>query len=484
VDATAALTYAEKLYSRLDARRPAVEELDNYYEGKQPLAYASREWADWHKDRYVGFSDNWCGVVGNSPAERLRLKGVRVGDKGSTAGDELWNDWQRNAGDMQSSQGLLESIVATTSYVIVWGDPKTDEPIFTWEHPSQVLIDYAPGNSRVKLGMVKAWVDGGKEYLTLYLDDGLWKWQRNTTVRMESPTRTESGLHVTGRSLQIGGWEPRQEKDDDAWPIPNPMGEVPGVEFANRPRLGRAPISDIAGTKAMQDAINLLWAYLFTSADHASFPARVVLGAEPPKIPILDETGQKIGEKPVDIKELAHGRFMWLTGQNAKIAQFDAASLEVFTKVIEIAVGHIAAQTRTPPHYLVTNGGLSNLSGDALVAAETGLVKKVEEQQLFFGTSVRDLFRLMALARDEKGLAGKMRTAHVQWANAAMRSDAQLADALVKKRQIGYPFEYLLELDGLGPEDVKRVVAMKRAEETDPLFEQVARPVQVGEGVA
>lgn len=480
MEATEALAYAEKLYARLDARRPIVEELDNYYEGKQPLAYASREWSEWHKDRYVGFSDNWCGVVGNSPAERLRLKGVRVGEKDDKSAVELWNDWQRNAGDMQSSQGLLESIVATTSYVIVWGDPKTDEPVFTWEHPSQVLIDYAAGNSRVKLGMVKAWVDGDDEFLTLYLDENVWKWKRRTSVRMTSPTRTESGLHVTGRSLQAGGWEPRQEKDDDTWPIPNPMGEVPGVEFANRPRLGRTPISDIHGTKAMQDAINLLWAYLFTSADHASFPARVILGAEPPKIPILDETGQIVGEKPIDIKAIQHGRMLWLTGQNAKIDQFDAASLDVFTSVIKIAVGHIAAQTRTPPHYLSTEGGLSNLSGEALVAAETGLVKKVEEQQLFFGTSVRDLFRLMSLARDQSGLAEQMRTASIQWANAAMRSDAQLSDSLVKKRQIGYPFQYLLELDGLGPEEIARIVDMKRAEESDPLFDQVGRPVLAG----
>jgi hypothetical protein len=74
------------------------------------------------------------------------------------------------------------------------------------------------------------------------------------------------------------------------------------VEFANRPMLGGEPLSDIAGTIAMQDAINLLWAYLFVAADYASMPARVVMGQEPPKMPILDENGQKIGEKPVDIE--------------------------------------------------------------------------------------------------------------------------------------------------------------------------------------
>ena len=471
MDATEALKYAERLYARLDDRRPEVEKLDDYYEGKQPLAFASREWADWHKDRYVGFSDNWCGVVANSPAERLRLKGLTInGDREATA--QLWDRWQRNDGDMQSSQGLLTSIVAKTSYAIVWGNDD-DEATFTWEHPSQVLIDYAGDGTRAKRGMVKAWVEGDRELLTLYTADEVWKWERTTPVKMSSAKRTESGLIVEGSVGQQGGWKVRQPREDDAWPIPNPLGEVPGVEYPNRPRLGRQPLSDIAGTKAMQDAINLLWAYLFTSADHASFPARVVLGQEPPKIPVFDKDGQKVGDKPVDLKELSHGRFLWLTGQNTSIQQWDAAKLDVFTDVIEVAVGHIAAQTRTPPHYLVTNGGLSNLSGDALVAAETGLVKKVEEQQLFFGAAARDHFRLMALAEGDAALASLLHGATPEWANAGMRSDAQLADALLKKRQIGYPFEYLLRLDGLGPTEIAQVMEMKRAEEQDPYFAQV-----------
>ena len=472
MDATEALKYAERLYARLDARRPEVEKLDDYYEGKQPLAFASREWADWHKDRYVGFSDNWCGVVANSPAERLRLKGLTInGDRKTTA--RLWDRWQRNDGDMQSSQGLLTSIVAKTSYAIVWGNDD-NEATFTWEHPSQVLIDYAGDGTRAKRGMVKAWVEGDREFLTLYTADEVWKWERATPVKMSSAKRTESGLIVEGSVGQQGGWAPRQPREDDTWPIPNPLGEVPGVEYPNRPRLGRQPLSDIAGTKAMQDAINLLWAYLFTSADHASFPARVVLGQEPPKIPVFDKDGQKVGDRPVDLKELSHGRFLWLTGQHTDIKQWDAAKLDVFTDVIEVAVGHIAAQTRTPPHYLVTNGGLSNLSGDALVAAETGLVKKVEEQQLFFGAAARDHFRLMALAEGDAALASLLHGATPEWANAGMRSDAQLADALLKKRQIGYPLEYLIKLDGLGPTEIAQVMEMKRAEEQDPYLAKVA----------
>jgi hypothetical protein len=329
----------------------------------------------------------------------------------------------------------------------------------TWEHPAQVYVETAADNPRVRTAAIKAWVDDATECATLYTPDEVWKFQRTTV-----PT---SGL-ILPPSYSAGGWLPRQPDGDDTWPVPNPLGEVPIVEVQNRPRLGREPMSDIQGARAMQDAVNLLWAFLFAAADHASMPGRVIMGQEPPKLPILDENGQKIGEKAVDIKDLQHGRFLWLTGQNTKIAEFTAAKLDVFTQVIEIGVGHLGAQTRTPAHYFIANKGLSNVNGETLTATETPLVKKTEEFTLFSSGSIRDIFRLSALVRNAKALADSITASSILWKNAGIRSESQLADALSKKKQIGYPFEYLLELDGVGPNDRDRIMAMVRAEQEDP----------------
>ena len=458
MDATAATSKLNDLYAKLVGRRHDIDTLDNYYEGKQPLAFASREWAEFHKDRYVGFSDNWCGVVADAVSERVRVTGVRVGDERTDAERGLWDDWQRNEMDAQSSQGFLESIVATRSAVLVWGD-KNDNPVMTWEHPSQVYVEYAADNARSRTAAIKAWVDDSTEYATLYTPDEVWKFQRATA-------RT-SGL-ILPAGYGATDWQPRQPDGDDSWPLPNPLGEVPIVEVQNRPRLGREPMSDIQGARAMQDAVNLLWAFLFAAADHASMPGRVIMGQEPPKLPILDENGQKIGEKAVDIKDLQHGRFLWLTGQNTKIAEFTAAKLDVFTQVIEIGVGHLGAQTRTPAHYFIANKGLSNVNGETLTATETPLVKKAEEFALFSSGSIRDIFRLSALVRNGKALADSITASSILWKNAGIRSESQLADALSKKKQIGYPFEYLLELDGVGPNDRDRIMAMVKAEQEDP----------------
>lgn len=470
MDANKALATAEKLYNRLVARRPTVKEFDDYYEGEQPLVFASDEWAEWHKDRYKGFSDNWCGVVANSPAERLEVLGVRTGDR---RGPLLtaWDDWMANEGDMQSSQGFLESIVATTSYAIVWGT-RDNEPVMTWEHPSDVIVERDPLTNETVRG-VKSTVFDGYEYLTLYEKTYLWKWRRVYNQDLTSSGyKTESGLIIESWSnARETRWQPYRPETDDVWPLPNPLQEVPIVEFPNRPRLRRDPVSDIAGTMSMQNASNLLWAYLFTSADHASFPARVVLGQESPKIPILDKEGQKVGEKSVDLKELSHGRFLWLTNPDAKIDSWDAAKLDVFTEVIQMAVGHIAAQTRTPQHYFMHK---DNIPATGYEAAEAGLTNKVMDQQRYFGAGIRRVMRLFALVRDDKEAAAAAGSAFVQWKNPGVRSEAQLADALLKRRDVGYPFEYLLELDGHGPDEIKRIMDMKKQEQADPVLSELA----------
>jgi hypothetical protein len=483
-----ALVAVDRMYGRLVRRRDSIRKLDEAYRGKQPLRFLTDRWAEAHAKRYKDFSDNWCQVVANSPSERLRVNGFRAAptDGGDASKhmspDEQWlqRQWGLNQMDRQSSQGFLASIIAKRSYALVWGD--TDgEPIITWESADQVIVEHDPERPSVIRLVLKSWpdYDAGLEYATLYTPDDVWKFKQpiDRYRRQEDGTTvTDSQIIVVGSypgnstttGSQQGGWQQRQPAEDDVWPLPNPVGEPPFAEFPNRPMLGGEPLSDIDGTMAMQHAINMLWAYLFNAADFASMPARVVLGQEAPKVPVLDDTGVKIGEKPVDLRKLEADRILWLTGQTAKISQWDSAKLDVFTNTIEVAVTHIAAQTRTPQHYLV--GKMANLSADALKAAETGLVKKVEEQQLFFGPGVQDIYRLSALVNDRKALADSCRLGHVQWKDAESRSEAQLVDALTKLDAIGFPFEYLAERYGLSPIQIQRVLDMKRREQADQLF--------------
>lgn len=471
-----AISKVNRLHSRLSRRREDVEEYDDFYEGKQPLKFASREWSDFHKDRYTGFSDNWCGVVPDALNERLGITAIQAGEKRTSEDDALWRAWEENDLPAQSSQGFLQASTAKRSFVLVWAD-RDGDPIVTWEHPGSTIVEYDAANPRVRTFALKTWVDDKTEFAILYEPAALWKFKRPVSEVKVRNGVTSNGIHLIGSSTRtddyVSAWEPWQPASDDIWPLPNMFGKVPVVEIKNRPRLGRGPISDIHGTVAMQNAINLLWAYLFGAADHASFPARVVMGTAAPVMPILDKDGQKIGEKPIDIKELQHGRMLWLTGQDAKIGQWDAAKLDVFTQVIEIMVGHIASQARIPAHYFIQNSGLSNVNGETLTATETPLVKKAEEFQLFTSGAIAEVASMMAQAQGSLKLAATLRASSVQWKNPAIRSDAQLADSLAKLQALGYPLEYLMELRGESPDDRKRILEMKRAEASDPDLAQI-----------
>lgn len=474
-NAADALELMDRIYWRLRTRRPEIEMFEAYHSGDQKLTFATDEWLKANGARYANFSDNWCASVVNAPSERTRLIGLNLRDEDPMGRDAatakrasaLWDQWLINEMDAQSSAGFLTAYMAKRSYVLVWGDGEDAQ--ITFEHPANVEIEYDWMNSRRRKAALKTWVDEDWEYGTLYTPEFLWKFQRPRVMTMlqylpQSVQMEERGFGAS--SL----WVARDVKDtgDDVWPLPNPMGVVPIVEVKNRPMLRGEPVSEIAGVIPMQDAINLLWAYLFFAADYASMPARVLLGAKPPMRQILDAAGIKVGEEPLTMAALNESRFAVFSGETAKIDQWDAANLAVFTDVIEIAVGHIAAQTRTPPTYLAARGGITNVSADGLRASESPLIEKVREFQTGVESSMREVFRMVALAQDDQALAKEVRLASIEWENPAIRSEAQMADALLKDIQIGYPFGWVMEKDGVDPYDRARIMDMKQ-DESDAL---------------
>lgn len=470
MDATAALLLTDSIYWRLRNRRPDIQRYEAYYSGEQRLAFATDEWMKANAARFDKFSDNWCASVANAPAERTKVIGLKLrGDDDTdasrglqTQASALWDQWNINEMDAQSSQGFLTSFIDKRSYVLVWRNPGDEDACITWEHPSNVEIEYDWMNPRLRTAALKTWVDENTEYGTLYTPDYLWKWQRPrsiTTLQFlpQSVQMEEIGIGAFSK------WVPR-EVPGEPWPLPNPMGVVPIVEVPNRPLLRGEPVSDIHGVIPMQDAINILWAYLFAAADFASMPARVLLGTEPPMRQVMATDGTVLGEEPITMEKLEAARIAVFDGENAKIDSWPAADLQKFTDVIEIAVGHIASQTRTPANYLMANKGLSNVSAEGMETSETGLAQKVLEFQTYAGPAMKEVFKLTALAQGNKSLAQQVRLATVQWQNAFVRSPSQQADASLKARQIGYPFDWIMEQDGVSPYDQDRIREMVKNE--------------------
>ena len=457
-----ALQLVALLENELIRRRGPIDRHNDYYRGKHPLKFASTEFAKFHGERYRDFSDNWVQVVADSPVERLTVTGF-VADGETSADKDLWKVWQVNGLDADSQLGFLGAVTGGRCFVLVWGDPDDpDMPVVTFEDASQCIVGYEPGSRRLRRAALKRWQDGNMDFATLYLKNQVWKFARPLAQQDKSPQMAD----VDEAFKQ---WMPR-EMGDEPNPQPNPMGVVPMVELPNKPMLVEDPISDVAGVVAMQDAINLIWAQLFTASDAASFPQRVITGAERPMVPKLNSAGEIVGKQPVDLDKFQVDRVAWITGKDAKISEWSAANLTMYTGIIEVAVGHLAAQTRTPQHYLI--GKMANLAEGALLAAETGLVKRCDEKTLWYGQGLREVSRLIALAKGEDAKAAVLRSGRVLWAETESRSHAQMADALLKLKQLGFPFEWLALRYGLTPTEVADVLAMRERElEADPVTE-------------
>lgn len=466
----------DRMYQRLSKRRPEALKSMRYFRGEQGmLVYATDEFREASRGRYEGFSDNWCSPVATAGAERTAVRGVKLpgGDLARPSADEnrLWTALQDNDFDAQMAMAFLQAPIQQRAFVSVWAHrdgPDAGKPLVAAESATQAIVEYDPEVRWQRRFGLKVWCDDDYEYATFSSPEEVWSLRR--AVGAGAGGMRPSGLYVPALAGQP--WEILSD------PITNHLGRVPLVELPYRPLMDGDPLSDIAGVMGMQDAINLMWSYLFNAADFASLPARVVMGQQPPKVPVLDENGQKIGERAVDSKELTKGRILWLTGQNASIGSWSPAALDPFTKVIEDQIGHIAAQTKTPLYYFMTKSGIANIGTDAVRSLDTPLVNKVASAQEHYNGRLQDILELVALQLGDKNLAEQARRAKIQWKDKENRSEAARADAFQKKLASGYPFEWLLIEDGKSPEEIEIIMRMKAAEERRAMLAGVGPEMQ------
>lgn len=469
------------LYSELVTRNTDTDRYERYLEGEAKLTFATPEWKQQNEERFANLSDNWCDPVISAEMERLIFNGVEIRghsyedrEANRPAEQRLWDYWLENDVEARSAQGFETALAAKYTYVIVWDDGNNEgNPLATWEHPGNVIVQRDPANPNNYLRALKSWQDDDRIYATLYEKDWLYKYEK---------PRHESGLVLPNGSQFNREWVPRGMEGVEPVVVPNPLGVIPVVEIPNRPNLRGEGKSELAKVIPLQDAINVLWAYTMHAADYAAMPARVLLNTNPPMRTILDKDGNPIGQKPVTMDELNLARMAVFNagdGSNATIDQWDPSQLSPFTDVIEIAVAHIAAQTRTPPHYLVSRNGMSNLSGEALVAAETGLVKKCEAFMLHAGPALRRANVLMAMVAGDRRLIEAAKRSMPTWENPAMRSDAQVADAQVKRKQVGYSMRSILAMGGMSPAQIDEELDQQEVEQRRAI--QVAREFSVQE---
>jgi len=425
--------WRDKLIEKLGAQARRHARFDAYYVGDHPLPDAPPG-ARLEYLRLMRLArSNWMELLVDAVAERLIVEGVRFGNQ-QAADLDIWRTiWQPNQLDAEHGDVHTEALIGGVAAVMVW--PNTAEtsgrPTITTEHPSEVYVDADPARRRKARSAIKVYVDDETYYATLWLArDGetpakVYKWSR-------PQTRTE--------------WTPYAADGDPDWTFDNPLGEVPVVAFRNKRRMIGVGVSELdGGITDIQDRINETIFNRLTAGRFSAFRQRWATGLE---IPVDPETN-----KPIEPFKAAVDRLWLAEEEKVKFGEFSATDLGPYIKAVEADIQHLAAISRTPPHYLLGQSGAFP-SGESLKATETGLVKKIERRMLTFGESWEEVIRLGLIAMEDA--RGADDTLEVIWRDPESKGLGELVDALVKLKTLGVPDAALWERYGASQIEIAR----------------------------
>ena len=430
-----------RLLTKLNQRQPDLKVLSDYYDGKHRLAFSSQKFRNAFGGMFSAFADNFCPLIVEAVEERLNIEGFRYGSD-PTADKDAWRIWQTAQMDALSQIGHNSSLKLGDSYAIVWGDDD-GQPRISVESARQVIVAYAPGDRTKRVAALKSWIDEDGKHATLFLPDFVYTYKSSEST--------------------MAAWVPDAEAGD-VWPMPNPLGVVPVVPLTNRPDLDvEFGVSEFLVAIPLQDAINKLSADLLVASEYIAFPQRYVTGLEIP----VDDNGN-----PVQPFEISLDKLLIAEDPGAKFGTLTAGDLQNYVTALTRFTGDVATLTRTPPHYFGIGGQFP--SGDALKAAETALVAKSRRKMRFYGEAWEEV---MALAFKVLGdPRGDVVDAETIWGDPEYRSEAELADALVKRAAIGVPRQQLWEDAGYTQTQISRFHAMEVADSLDKLLAAPAIP--------
>ncbi|MEO3978781.1 phage portal protein [Streptomyces sp. CAU 1734] len=398
-----------RLIKAHDADLPQLRRMDSFYEGTQPLAYMAPELQRELEETVRQVVINWPRLVVDSLEERLDVEGFRFPDQPESDA-ELWRIWQANDLDEQSQQGHLDAMVMGRAYVVIGtrdGDATT--PLVTVESALDMYAEHDPRTRQI-VAAIKRWSEEDErttiEHATLYLPNSTSWWLKEKGVWIEDPAH------------------PRDDHD---------LGEVMIEVLANRPRL-KCPngISELADIIPLSDAACKIATDMMVSAEYHATPRRVAFGFG--EEDFVDESGRKVSAFSRII-----GR-MWATEKNRKtggdgdgadVIQFPEAQLTNFHSTLNLLGSLVASIAGLPPHY-VGHSSDNPASADGIRSAESRHIKRAERRQRGNGGTWervnRKVLRLVTGVWDPRA-----RSLETIWRDASTPTEAQSADAAVKK---------------------------------------------------
>jgi len=450
--------WREKLLVQLSQQAQRVGRLERYYNGDHPIPkppealdpQVFKEACRAHRTIAQMGVTNFTRLIADAPANRLQVVGFQFTAPGTGEDSErdaqAWEAWQRS--HLDADQGLVYTMACSTgqAYGLVWGDG--DRATITIEHPSQMIVAYESGSRRRRAAALKCWQDDDGKKAVLYLPIGIYKWR----------------MAVKANSSEAQGWERWQPDTDTAWPVDNELGVVPVVEFRANPPAVPMPYgggrSEFEPVLPVQDRINKTQFDRLVTAEFQAFRQRYTIGWQPP----TDAEGNPDAMATYKASVARLQNFFSEDpdlNREIKVGEFAQADFSGFLKAVEADIQQMAAITETPAYYLL--GQMVNISSDALIAAEAGLIAKTERHQDNFSETWEELIRLALQAEGDPGANDVQ--AETLWGDVEQRTWGQTVDAAAKVKELEVPIEAVWEmLPTSSPQKIARWRAQRAGE--------------------
>lgn len=423
-----------RLGKRLESDRARFDTLDQYWRGDHPLPFGNQKMREAFRRFQKQSKTNFMKLVAESVIERLKVVGFRTGADGNETLDKnAWDWWQANHLDADSGLVHRAAITMSRAYVIVGQDLHNEgQPLVTGEDPRQVIHESAPDNRRNRLSALKTWWDdtSKRHVAVLYLPDTIHYFRSSYTSNEPQP-----------QTFNLPSQWDIDDSESEVGYVRNPLGVVPVVPFLNCPDLFGATLGEFEDVTPIQDRINTEVLDRLVISAMQAYRQRWAIGVD-----LTDEDGNPSGDFDPGAD------LLWsVPDENAKFGEFQPVDLTGILKAVEADVQHLAAITRTPPHYLL--GAMINASGDALAAAETGLTSKVVERAIEFGESWELVYQL----------AGKVmgqdvpNDCEVIWTNPQFRTLTEMAAANVQLMTAQVPWRTRMSLLDFTPAQIDRM---------------------------
>jgi len=379
-----------------------------YYNGDQPLQYSHERLRQVFSRSSVKFIQNWCGVVINSVLDRLIMKGWDdPDDRINTILDIHYKEQKLNI----ASREIHANALATGNGFLMMDLIEGKVRLYP-NSPEQVAVFYQEERPEIMRFGIKVWYDYIEKttYANLYYPKSIEKYQSPSAPSESSAFKI----------IEIKA---------------NPFKRIPIIHFKAE--------NSLANIITIQDAINKLFSDMMVTAEFNAFRQRwMITNAD---ISSLTASPQSIMQIPKGTSD----------EEGTQVGEFEAADLNKFLEAMDKLANSIAVISRIPKHYFVQTG--SAISGEALIAMEAPLIKKVQVQ----ASTLSQGWNEVALE-----LGGTFNTI-VKWDEFKTQQPNTMTEAMSKQVQMGIPLITVLKRNGWGLDEINQMLKDKEEEKKE-----------------